>query len=91
MPAISGLSWKIKPVLDTLSDTLVRCYSPSQELSVDEAMVKYKGHVEGTVLMPKKPRKKVSRSGGVCVPVVATMVDLEICRRVEKYVYQRRA
>ena len=58
VPANSGLSWKIQPVLDTLSDAFVKCYSPGQELSVDEAMVKYKGHVGGTVVMPKKPVKK---------------------------------
>ena len=58
VPANSGLSWKIQPVLETLSDTFVKCYSPGQELSVDEAMVKYKGHVGGTVVMPKKPIKK---------------------------------
>ena len=58
IPAGSGLSWKIKPILDTLSDTFLKNYSPGQELSVDEAMVKYKGHARGTVVMPKKPVKK---------------------------------
>ena len=45
-------------ILDTLSDTFVKCYIPGPELSVDEAMVKYKGHVGGTVVMQKKPVKK---------------------------------
>ena len=55
VPAGSGLSRKIKPVIDTLSDTFIKY---SQELSVDEAMVKYKGRVGGKVVMPKKPIKK---------------------------------
>ena len=56
--ASSGLSRKIQPVVDTLSSTFIKCYSPGQELSVDEAMVKYKGYVGGKVVMPKKPVKK---------------------------------
>ena len=48
---------KIKPVLEVLGKTFVDNYSPSQELSVDEAMVKYKGHCRGKVRMPKKPIK----------------------------------
>lgn len=53
-----GISRKLKPVLDLLSDTFLRNYSPGQELAVDEAMVKYKGHVKGKVRMPKKPIKE---------------------------------
>ena len=44
------LSYKIKPVLDTLSRTFFEQYNPSQELSVDEAMVKYKGRATGKVI-----------------------------------------
>ena len=51
------LSYKIKPVLDTLSRTFFEQYNPSQELSVDEAMVKYKGRATGKVRMPNKPIK----------------------------------
>ena len=46
LPAFGGVSRKFKPVLDVLGDTFLRNYSPGQELSVDEAMVKYKGHVK---------------------------------------------
>ena len=52
-----GPSCKIKPVVDVLSQTFLKHYSPGQELSVDEAMVKYKGHCKGKVHMPKKPIK----------------------------------
>ena len=49
-PAREGLLNKIKPVIDTLTHTFLQCYRPGQELSVDEAMVKYKGHMGGKSL-----------------------------------------
>ena len=56
-PARSGPSRKIQPVLDCLSETFLKCYSPGQELAIDEVMVKYKGHAKGKVHMPRKPIK----------------------------------
>lgn len=53
-----GVTRKIKPVLDVLSKTFLENYSPGQELSIDEGMVKYKGRAGGKVVMPKKPIKK---------------------------------
>ena len=53
-----GVSRKIKPVLDTLAGTFLRSYSPGQELSVDEGMVKYTGRARGKVIMPNKPIRK---------------------------------
>ena len=53
----NGLTRKFKPILDVLSRTFLSNYSPSQELSVDEAMIKYKGHIRGKVRMPNKPIK----------------------------------
>ena len=50
-------SAKIKSILTTLSETFLKYYSPGQELSVDETMVKYKGRCKGKVRMPKKPIK----------------------------------
>ena len=52
-----GLTSKIKPVLDVLERTFFLNYCPGQELSVDEAMIKYKGHARGKVRMPKTPVK----------------------------------
>ena len=57
IPASGGPSRKIKPVVDTLSRTFLKHYCPGQELSVDECMVKYKGHCRGKVRMPNKPIK----------------------------------
>ena len=57
-PAKEGVSNKIKTDLDTLSRTFLECYSPAQELSVDESMIKYKGYVGDKVCMPRKPVKQ---------------------------------
>ena len=48
-----GLTSKIKPVLDVLERTFFLNYCPGQELSVDEAMIKYKGHARGKVRIGK--------------------------------------
>ena len=48
---------KIKPILTTRTETVLKYYSPGQELSVDETMVKYNGWCKGKVRMPKKPIK----------------------------------
>ena len=52
-----GISHKIQPLLDVLRKTFLEAYNPSQELAVDESMVKYKGRVGGKAHMPKKPIK----------------------------------
>ena len=54
----SGVSRKVKPLLETLSRTFCLHYTPSQEISVDEAMVKFKGRSKGKVYMPRKPVKE---------------------------------
>ena len=80
-----GLVAKIKPVLDVLEESFFINYSPSQELCVDEAMVKYKGKVsKGKVKMPKKPIKNgfkiwcccCSCCGYLCTFQVAMIVGL---------------
>ena len=47
------------------------CYSPGQELSVDEGMVKYKDRAKEKVHMPNKP---VMRYDAAPVPVVVICV-----------------
>ena len=63
----NGLTRKFKPVLDVLCRTFLSNYSPSQELSVDEAMIRYKGHIRGKVRMPNNPIRRVSKCGVVAV------------------------
>ena len=48
---------KIHIVLETLSTNYLAKYHPSQELSVDEMMIKYKGRKGGKIHMPRKPVK----------------------------------
>ncbi len=48
---------KIQTVLETLSTNYLAKYHPSQELSVDEMMIKYKGRKGGKIHMPRKPVK----------------------------------
>ena len=53
----SDVTCKIRTVLSTLSSNFLARYNPSQELSVDEMMVKYKGRKGGKIKMPRKPVK----------------------------------
>ena len=48
---------KLKTVLETLKANYFMRYNPSQELSVDEMMIQYKGRKSGKIHMPKKPVK----------------------------------
>ena len=67
----NGLTRKFKPILDVFSRTFLSNYSPSQELSVDEAMIKYKGHIRGKVCMPNKPIKAGFKCGVLAVVISA--------------------
>ena len=57
MPTTGGICRKVKPILDTYILNIIIYYSPGQELSVGEGMVKYKRWTGGKVWMPKKPVK----------------------------------
>ena len=48
---------KVKTVVEVLGRTILANYRPSQELSVDEMMVKYKGRKGGKIRMPNEPVK----------------------------------
>jgi len=49
--------YKVRPVLDMCQQTFLDQYIPGREMSIDEAMVKYKGRVFFRQYMPKKPIK----------------------------------
>ena len=49
---------KIRPVLDTLTQTFLSLYNPHRENSIDEAMVGFKGRSSLKQYMPKKPTKR---------------------------------
>ena len=50
--------YKLRPLLTILGDYFRGAYKLSQEISVDEAMVKYKGRSSLKQYMPLKPIKR---------------------------------
>ena len=50
--------YKVDPLVHSLQTTFLRSYCPSQEIVVDEFMIKCKGRAKGIVVMPKKPVKR---------------------------------
>lgn len=49
---------KIRPLLDTLSETFSNCYNPTENQSIDESMIKFKGRSSLRQYMPMKPIKR---------------------------------
>lgn len=50
--------FKIRPVLNKLSETYSSVYKPTQNQSIDESMIKFKGRSSLKQYMPKKPIKR---------------------------------
>lgn len=50
--------YKLRPLLDILSDTYASSYDPVREQSVDESMCKFKGRSTLKQYLPKKPIKR---------------------------------
>ena len=50
--------YKLRPMLTILADAFRAAHEPSQQVSVDEAMVRYKGRCSIKQYMPKKPIKR---------------------------------
>ena len=50
--------YKLRPLLRILADAFRAAHEPSQQISVDEAMVRYKGRSSLEQYMPKKPIKR---------------------------------
>ena len=50
--------YKVRRLLSILQRPFLLSYSPSQEIVVDELMIKSKGRAKGRVYMPKKPVKR---------------------------------
>ena len=49
---------KVRPLIDYLNDRFVSMYDPHCEVSIDEAMIKFKGRSSMKQYMPKKPIKR---------------------------------
>ena len=49
---------KVKPIIDAVMNTCLSLYNPSANLSIDEAMIAFKGRSAIKQYMPKKPTKR---------------------------------
>ena len=65
---------KIRPIIEKVSEVFRSVYSPHKELSVDEAMIPFKGRSSLKQYMPKKPVKR-----GIKVWAVADGTNGYIC------------
>lgn len=50
--------FKVRPLMDKLNETFAENYSPSQNIAVDESMVRFKGRSVMKQYMPMKPIKR---------------------------------
>lgn len=50
--------YKIRPVIDKLSETYMNSYKPSKHQSIDESMIRFKGRSSLKQYMPQKPIKR---------------------------------
>jgi hypothetical protein len=49
--------WKIRTIFDTLNDAYQKYYNPSEDLAIDEVIVKFKGRVVFRQYIPKKHKR----------------------------------
>ena len=49
---------KVKPIIDAITSACLSIYNPSANLSIDEAMIAFKGRSAIKQYMPKKPTKR---------------------------------
>ena len=49
--------FKIRPVLNTMTETFAQYYKPSQDQAIDEGMVAFTGHLSYVQYLPAKPVK----------------------------------
>ena len=50
--------WKVRPIIDRVSDRFLHNYNPHMENAVDEAMIPFKGRSSLKQYMPKKPVRR---------------------------------
>ncbi|XP_065057630.1 piggyBac transposable element-derived protein 4-like [Rhopilema esculentum] len=57
IPATNDRLYKVRPVIDHLQKKFREMYVLGREMSVDESMIPFKGHIAWTQRMPQKPVK----------------------------------
>jgi len=50
--------YKLRPMINLLSENFERCLQPGQTIAIDESMIKFKGRSSLKQYMPKKPIKR---------------------------------
>ncbi|CAH1970101.1 unnamed protein product [Acanthoscelides obtectus] len=50
--------YKVRPLLNRMSEAFGKCMLPSREVAIDESMIKFKGRSSLKQYMPKKPTKR---------------------------------
>jgi len=50
--------YKLRPLLDKLTETYKNCWNPSENQCVDESMIKFKGRSSMKQYIPNKPVKR---------------------------------
>ena len=57
---------KLRPLIDTICENSLKLNKPGRDLSIDEAMVGYKGHSSLKQYMPNKPTKRGYKIWCIC-------------------------
>ena len=69
---------KIQPVLDQLREVFRSVYCPSQNVSVDEAMIPFKGRSTLKEYMPLKPVKRGIKVWALSDAVNGYLLEFEV-------------
>ena len=70
--------YKVRPVLDHISETFKELYHPHQHNSIDEAMIAYTGRLSYKQYLPAKPIKRGIEVWMRCDAVTAYLCKLDI-------------
>ncbi|XP_046391578.1 piggyBac transposable element-derived protein 4-like [Ischnura elegans] len=70
--------YKIRPLLNQLSETFPSAYSPSRFLSIDESMVAFKGRSTMKQYMPLKPIKRGFKVWLMCCAATGYLVSFDV-------------
>ena len=69
---------KIQPIIDAITKNSSQIYQPGKNVSVDEAMVKFKGRSTLKQYMPKKPIKRGSKIWMLADAMTGYVTQLEV-------------
>ena len=58
--------FKLRPFMDPLIHSFKEMFIPQQQLSIDEAMISYKGQLSFLQYLPKKPKRWGMKAWALC-------------------------